>query len=160
MNSIEDILANTARDLGICNEGFERMKKASSKDELIDYYIECPDWCLERNFPDLQTLRDHFGGVTEKGVFVDKTFNGELLNNLQVYVFHNCKGTIKVGLNVDKAIISMLYLAKNCRPNTAGVGDIIPRMRTKVPLYIFGKNDFSAKDNKFVQFTIYKHNLL
>lgn len=127
---------------------------------MVDYYVANPDWCLERNFPDLQTLREHFADCEERGVFVDRTFQGEVLNDLQTYIFHNCKGTIKVGLNVEKAIIPMLYLANGCRLQIVGMGDITPRIPSQVPVYVFGDCDYVAQDNKHVNFSIYKHKLL
>ena len=159
MDSLKDKLINTAHAKGICAEGYKKLHDLN-KDELVDYYLSIPDWCLERDFPDLQTLRDHFSNAGKMGVFVDHTFHGELLNDLQTYIFHNCKGTIKVGLNVDKAIIPMLYLANGCRLRIVGVGDVAPKKPSEVPVYVFGKNDYSAKDNKYVVFNIYKNELI
>lgn len=154
------LLIGDARRLGICAEGFGKMSRAASKDELVDYYVQNPDWCLERDFPTMQILTDSFSDCEDKGVFVDKTFHGEVLNDLQAYVFHNCKGTIKVSLNVEKAIIPMLYLANGCRLRIVGTGEVVPKRPMEVPVYVFGQNDYSAKDNKFVKFNIYKHKLL
>lgn len=160
MNDIRDSLIHGAHDKGICAEGYKQMLESSDIDSLVNYYVANPDWCLERNFPDLQMLTEKFANCENKGVFVNKIFKGELLNDLQTYIFHNCKGTIKVGLNVDKAIIPMLYLANRCRLRIVGVGDIKPQIPSEVPIYTFGKNDYSARDNKFVKFNIYKHDLL
>lgn len=159
---LKEKLIRDARAKGICAEGFKRISD-DEIDALVDYYLEIPDWCLERNFPSLQMLRDHFCNVEEKGVFVGKKFHGELLNDLQTYVFHNCKGTVKVGLNVEKGIIPMLYVANGCRLRFVGVGDYAPKNpdeRSVVPLYTFGKNDISAKSNKYVEFTTYKNDLI
>lgn len=162
MADLKDQLIEGAITKDVCDKGLSRMK-ASTVDALIDYYLEMPDWCLERDFPSLDFLRENFTGIEDKGVFVDKTFKGELLIDKQVYVFHNCKGTIKVGLNVDKALIPMLYIANGCKLKIQGVGELIPRKkdnRAMVPIYSFGKNDVSAKDNNWVKFIHYRHNLL
>lgn len=151
-----------ARLKGICVDGYSEMR-TDNLDMLVDYYIKNPDWCLERDYPTLQFLKEHFSNIEDRGVFVNKTFHGELLNDLQSYIFHNSKGTIKVGLNVDKAIIPMLYLANGCRLRIIGVGDWKPsrtKDRTLVPIYSFGRNDISAKDNVYVEFVHYKHNLI
>lgn len=153
-------LIEGAVKLGICHDGAKEMRGSTDIDTLVDYYVANPDWCLERDFPDMQMLRCHFADVSNKGVFVDRTFNGETLNDLQTYIFHNCKGTIRVGLNVDKAIIPMLYLANGCRLRVVGVGDVVTKVPSQVPVYVFGKNDISAKDNKYVSFNIYKHELI
>ena len=160
MNNLKEILINTAHAKGICAEGYKQMLGSADIGVMVDYYIANPDWCMERDFPTLPMLRNHFTNVSNKGVFVDRTFNGELLNDLQTYIFHNCKGTIKVGLNVDKAIIPMLYLANGCRLHIMGVGEVIPKKPSEVPVYVFGMNEVSARDNKYVKFITYKHDLV
>ncbi|MCM1068196.1 MAG: hypothetical protein NC418_11545 [Muribaculaceae bacterium] len=159
MDSLKETLIKGARDCGICRDGYTSMFRSESTDALIDYYIQNPDWCLERNYPDIQTLTDHFSDIEDRGVFVGKTFNGEILNDKQAYIFHNCKGTVKVALNVEKCIIPMLYVANGSRLRIVGVGDSVPRRPSEVPVSIFGRNDVSAKSNKFVKFNIYKVNV-
>lgn len=160
MENLKDSLLNTAHAKGICSEGYKQMLESAGVDAMVDYYVANPDWCLERSFPDLQTLTEKFSDCEDKGVFVNKTFNGELLNDLQTYIFHNCKGTIKVGLNVDKAIIPMLYLANGCRLRILGVGDTVPKVPSEVPVYVFGKNDVSARNNKYVLFRMFPNKLI
>ncbi len=159
---LKEVLMNEARAMGICKTGYQNMR-GDNIDALVDYYITNPDWCLERNYPTLALLKENFSDIESKGVFVGKTFHGELLNDLQTYIFHGCKGTIKVGLNVEKGIIPMLYLANGCRLHIVGVGDIKPKKaseRSVVPVYTFGKNDVSAKENKYVKFIHYKTELI
>lgn len=147
-----------ARRGGICAEGYGKMREYD-RDKLIDYYLENPDWCLERNYPTLSELREHFSDIEDKGVYMDKTFHGELMNDLQVYIFHNCKGTIKVGLNIEKAIIPMLYVANGCRLRIVGTG-ILAKKPSEIPVYIFGENDVSARDNRFVKFKKYSNDII
>ncbi len=147
-----------ARKKGICAEGYSQMR-ADDMDSLIDYYVENPDWCMERNFPDYRTLKAEFSDCEDKGVFVGRRFHGELLNDLQAYIFHKCSGTIKVGLNSDKSLIPMLYLANNCKLRIVGVGVFRSRNkkdRIRVPVYVFGDNALSAKDNNYVQYAIFR----
>lgn len=160
MNNIKDILINTAHAKGICAEGYKQMLGSTDANAMVDYYVHNPDWCLERDFPTLPILSEQFANCEDKGVFVNKTFHGEVLNDLQTYIFHNCKGTIKVGLNVEKAIIPMLYLANGCRLRIVGIGEAVTKTPSVVPVYVFGKNDYSAKDNKYVNFSIYKNELI
>lgn len=158
MNEYIEQLSKEALKLGICAYGEERMFSSDLSD-LVDYYISVPNWGMEREFPSLKELREHFSNFEEKGVFVDKEFHGELLNDLQTYIFHHCKGTVKVGLNVDKAIIPMIYIGNGCRLRFVGVGEYKPQRaeeRTEIPVYIFGKNDVSARSNMYVHFI--KHN--
>lgn len=149
-----------ARSGGICSEGFLTMKHTHSLGELVDYYVANPDWCMERDYPSLDVLREHFAHIESKGVFVDKHFKGELLNERQAYIFHNCRGTIKVGLNVDKSLIPMLYVGNGCRLCIVGTGEVRSRrkaMSVRVPVYIFGKNDVTARSNDYVTFVKYKN---
>lgn len=162
MENIKEKLMELGRSKGICQTGYERMS-VSDINELVDYYLEMPDWCLERNFPSLALLKENFSNCEDKGVFVGKTFHGELLNDLQTYIFHGCKGTIKVGLNIKKSIIPMLYLANGCKLHIVGTGDVKPPKnseRSNVPIYTFGKNDVSARDNVYVTFTHHKAELI
>lgn len=159
MDSLKDKLIAEAHKQGICAEGYKQMLESADVDAMVDFYVANPDWCLERNFPDMKTLREHFADVRDKGVFVGETFHGELLNDLQAYVFHNCKGTIKVGLNVDKGMAPMLYLANGCRLCVVGVGPIA-KEPTQIPVYVFGKNDLSARNNRRVTFKVKEHHLI
>lgn len=162
MKNLKEQLMEQAREKGICVDGYSEMR-AGNVDGLVLYYIQNPDWCLERDFPDLKSLKENFSDIEDRGIYVGKHFRGEILNELQTYIFHKCTGTVKVGMNVDKAIIPMLYVANGCKLHFVGIGDFAPKdkdNRPKVPIYTFGKNDVSAKDNKWVKFIHYKHDML
>jgi len=159
---LKEILMKEARERGICDDGFRTIMSGSAED-MVQHYLSIPDWCLERNFPTLPVLKKHFADLGDKGVFVGRTFHGEVLNDLQTYVFHKCTGTIKVGLNIERGIIPMLYLANGCKLHIVGTGDIRPKKakeRSVVPIYTFGSNDVSAWDNRYVKFTRYKSELI
>ncbi len=165
MKDIRTVLLHAAHEKGICADGYRQMLESADIDALIDYYVANPDWCMERNFPDLETLREHFADAGEKGVFVDRTFHGELLNDRQVYIFHNCRGKIKINLNVEKSIIPMLYFANGCNMTVdfyqpASVSSVRRLPPVKVPIYSFGKNDVTAESDENVKFKIYKHDLV
>lgn len=151
MKDIKDFLVEGARNGGICLEGYNRMKD-SDLDQLIEYYIQNPDWCLERNFPDLQTLSTEFANIQHKGVYINHEFNGEVLNDLQAYIFHNCKGIIKTRLNVEQCIIPMFYFGNNCDLAIECEEDI------HIPLYIFGENNVTTSGGAL--FNIYRHKLI
>jgi len=160
MSDIKQILMSDARAKGICIDGYNEIHHISDKGELVNYYTANPDWCLERDFPSLAFLKEYFSDCEDKGVFIGKAFHGELLNDLQAYIFHNCKGTIKVGLNVDKAIIPMLYLANGCRLRIVGVGTKAQKQPSQIPVYSFGINDISAKSNRYVKFLRYSNDVI
>lgn len=161
MELSKEELIRLAMDKGICRAGAEQMERLGPE-ELVGYYVTNPDWCLERDFPDLRMLSDSFADCEEHGVFVNREFHGELLNDLQTYIFHHCRGTVRVGLNVDKGIIPMLYLANGCRLRIVGAGDVVPpkpSARSVVPVYVFGKSDVSARDNRYVRFNRYNNDV-
>lgn len=122
-----------ARRGGICAEGYGLMH-GYDRDGLIDYYVQNPDWAIERGFPCIELLRREFSDIEDKGVFVGKTFDGEVFDKLQVYIFHDCKGTIKVAMDYENAVIPMLYFANGCNIRVECEQKNDPAIN--VPLYI------------------------
>ena len=122
-----------ARNSGICAEGYGKMR-GYDRDEMIQYYLANPDWCLERDFPSMRLLRREFSDIEDKGVFVGKTFDGEVFDKLQAYIFHDCKGTIKVAMDYENAVIPMLYFANGCKIRVECEQKNDPAIN--VPLYI------------------------
>lgn len=152
IEQIKDRLMAEAREKGICLDGYKEMR-SDDKHALVDYYLAHPDWCLSRGFPDMETLVSEFGDCGDKGVYVGRRFNGETLDSRQVYVLHGCEGWIRTGLNVEAGIIPMFYIANGCRIRLTGTGDKIRGISPSiVPVYIFGKNDVAARDNRYVRF--------
>ena len=161
MNKIQlkEMLMEEARRGGICAEGYGLMR-GYDRDELIAYYVANPDWCMERDFPSLEILRSEFSDIEDKGVYVGKTFNGEVFSDKQVYIFHDCKGTIRVAMDYDNAVIPMLYFANGCRMRVTCTQKENLKSPIDVPLYIFGKNDIQARSNIYAKFLKHKHGLL
>lgn len=155
---IESLLAD-AHKLGICKDGYKRMLE-NSRDGLLKFYLECPDWCLERNFPNLADLKENWTDCEDYGVFVGKQFKGETLSGLQAYIFHNCTGHIHVAMDYEKAIIPMLYFANNCRISVKCNQQENKVKPIIVPIYEFGKNQIKLKDNLYARFNRVKHNLI
>lgn len=142
---------------GVCDEYSNLVRRAKTEDDALLLYRRGIDWCLERNSPSLSLLREHKEACERNGIFLDCTFHGELLNDNMVYIFHNCKGTINVDLNVEKKIIPMLYFANGCeitirRCEDSNISTIF------VPIYIFGANKITTENTDFVQFKIFKEN--
>lgn len=157
MYSIRENLIREAKSKGICNEGLKRIV-CGDVDAMIEYYIRIIDWSLENGFPDLETLRAEFSGFEDKGIYVGKTFSGEVFDKLQTYVFHDCKGTIRVAMDYENAVIPMLYFANGCDILVECEQKNIPAI--KVPVYVFGDNDIIAADNDNAKFKFYKKDLV
>lgn len=130
---LKETLMKDARRGGICAEGYGLMR-GYDRDELIAYYVQNPDWSIERSFPNLELLRREFADIEDKGVFVGKTFDGETFAKLQAYIFHDCKGTIKVAMDYENAVIPMLYFANGCNIRVECEQKNDPAIN--VPLYI------------------------
>ena len=138
----------------MCAENRTALDEVESMHDAIALYKKTIDWALEEGYPCMDTLRHYFSDCEVDGVFVDKEFHGETLNDHQVYVFHNCKGTIHVGLNIDRRIIPMLYFANGCDMDIRGISGQGNQVR--VPLYIFGANRIGAEQSEDIECLIYK----
>lgn len=130
---LKETLMEDARRGGICAEGYGLMR-GYDREGLIGYYVANPDWSIERNFPSLKLLRREFSDIENKGVFVGRTFDGEVFDKLQAYIFHDCKGTIRVAMDYDNAVIPMLYFANGCNIRVECEQKNDPAIN--VPLYI------------------------
>ena len=151
----KDNLLRCGKLNSMCAENISALKECESKSDAIQLYKKTIDWALERGYPSLETLRSEFAECHDDGLFIDHTFNGETLNEHQVYIFHNCKGTIRVGLNSDKAIIPMLYFANGCEMKVEGINAVrvVPDI---VPCYVFGGNSITAENDINAIFRIYR----
>lgn len=151
----KDTLLRYGKLNSMCAENIDALKECETKSDAIKLYKKTIDWALERNYPNLDILRFEFADCQDEGLFIDHTFNGETLNEHQVYVFHNCKGTIKVGLNAKKAIIPMLYFANNCEMTIEGT-NAMRVMPDIVPCYVFGYNEITAHNDINAIFRIHR----
>ena len=153
--SWKEYLLRKARLNSMCLEQLDALRGCETKDEAVNLYKKTIDWALERNYPPVNFIRNEFGNCEDLGIFIDKDFHGELLDEHQCYVFHNCRGTIMVEMNTSEKIIPMLYFANGCditvkrssEPHTLPI---------KVPLYIFGDNTVIANDCDDIVFRIYR----
>ena len=136
----------------MCTENIDGLRSCETKDDAVNLYKKTIDWALEKGYPALSFIREEFGNCEHLGLFVDKEFHGEVLDQHQCYVFHNCKGYIRVDLNVSKSIIPMLYFANGC-DIAVGRADSPHTMPIRVPLYIYGENIIKAQDDEDIIFT-------
>ena len=151
----KDTLLRYGKLNSMCAENIDALKECETKSDAIQLYKKTIDWALERNYPNLEILRSDFSNYENEGLFIDHTFNGEILNEHQVYIFHNCKGTIKVGLNTDKAIIPMLYFANGCEMIIEGT-NAMRVMPDIVPCYVFGYNDITTHSDINAIFRVHR----
>lgn len=146
MTSWKEYLLRQARLESMCTENIDALRVCETKADAVALYKKTIDWALEKNYPPVNFIRSEFGDCEDLGIFIDKTFYGEILNEHQCYVFHNCRGHVSVDINLEKKIIPMLYFANGCNISVSCASQI------KVPLYIFGENNIEADDT----FRIYR----
>lgn len=137
----------------MCAENRDALESITSKGEAIGLYKKTIDWALEEGYPNLATLRRDFADCEAYGVFVGKHFTGEILYQHEVYVFHNCTGTIRTGLNIKRKIIPMLYFANGCNMDIKGIPGSATRPR--VPLYVFGDNRVAGESSDDIECKVY-----
>lgn len=157
-NTWKSHLQSLAREKGMCADNRAYLNACENKEDAIRLYKQTIDWALENEYPDIEFLRKEFSNCQGDGIFVDQRFNGQPLSEHQVYVFHHCTGTIRVGLNLAKKIIPMCYFANNCDMTILGFeGERI--FPDRVPLYIFGENNINAKNSPSIEVRIFKHKI-
>lgn len=160
MEDIKQQLINSAIEKGVCLQGQKHMDESDIA-SLVDYYVQNPDWCLERDYPALDTLIKYFSNVTDFGVYVGEQFQGETLTKKQTYILHHCCGLIYTGLDVATQTIPMFYVANGCRIKFRGVEETVKGVPPSVvPITVYGKNDVSARSNGAVRFSVSNANFV
>lgn len=139
----------------MCAENRHALDGVDTKSDAIALYKKTIDWALEEGYPNLSTLRRDFSDCESYGIFIDKHFNNERLTDHQVYVFHNCTGTVRTGLNVKRRIIPMMYFANGCNMNVRGIAG--SAMQVRVPLYVFGDNRVIGEQSDDILCKIYTY---
>lgn len=150
-------LQRLAREKGMCADNRAYLNACETKEDAMRIYKQTIDWALEVEYPDLDFLRKEFNDCENNGLYIDHHFDGDILNEQQVYVFHNCTGTIRVGLNLAKKIIPMCYFANNCDMTILGIETEEGFLPDRVPLYIFGENNINASNSNSMEVRVYKH---
>lgn len=149
----QNILLREARKNGMCAPNRDALRGSLTKSDAIRLYKKTIDWALEHRYPDLEILRSEFSHSEDCGVFVDKRFEGEVLDSQQCYVLHHCTGFFRTGLNVKQRIIPMIYIANDSNVRAEGKDDSLPRAAV-VPIYICDSK-VSATDTENVRFIKY-----
>lgn len=144
----------------ICKDGYGRALGAKNIEALADYYLTMPDWCMRRNFPKMEILREYSKGLEYKGIFVGKDFHGETIRGIQTCIFHDCQGMVNVEMDYDKSIIPMLYFANGCQMQITCEQTENKNAPITIPLYVFGGNNLIAEDNEYAEFITYKKNTI
>lgn len=148
---IKQQLIADAQAVGICSDGLAHLQD-STIDDAVGYYVQNPNWGIERNFPTLEFIAENFADCEDMGVFVNKQFKGEVLSGKQTYILHNCKGHVYVEMDYKKRIIPMLYLANGSRLSIRCNQQENKCSAIIVPIYVDESSQVKAKDNYFAKY--------
>lgn len=144
-------LISLAKSKGMCTTFSSCLKKVKTKADSLKLYEAGIDWALENDFAGIEFLRSNYTKreLESFGIYIDREFKGEVINNHIFQVFHNCTGSIKVELNRQKIIIPTLYLANGSSLNVEVDREI------DIAVYLFD----TAKINSTGKYLIRKVNL-
>lgn len=122
-------LKREAKGYDMCSEYFDRLDE--SKQNLISYYKQNPNECMEHRFPSIKLLEDYFNDEETRsmGVYVSQHM-GDHICNKQIYIFNNCTGSINVLFNREEQIYPMIYLGH-------GSNMKINILNSRSPIYMF-----------------------
>ena len=143
----------------LCANYRNPLERCDTAAQAIRLYKNCISWALQERYPTKEDLLGFASKETlaENGVFIDTEFDGERIDSHICCVFLGCKGWIRTGLNVEKAIIPMLYLSEGSRIKVK-VDDNIPTIPVELyygsrvggnvkKLAVKDCNHLTAKDN-------------
>lgn len=133
-------LAEIARNRGICKEGFERIASSVSIEELLNYYIEGIDFCLEHDFPSKEYLKKHGGEqLSTHGIYVDR--NSDLVNpKLGVFLGRTVSTIDYSGYQVSELFVKDVgFLTVSAKDNAFVVIDAFDDANVNVKVSGFSK---------------------
>ena len=98
----------------LCENYRNPLERCETAAQAIRLYKNCISWALQERYPTKEDLLNFASKevLAENGVFIDTEFDGERIDSHICCVFLNCKGRISTGLNIEKAVIPMLYLSE------------------------------------------------
>lgn len=153
-------IALEAKKNGICTEWFKEMTLFNSYSRLVEMYFKGDDWSLEKDFPNIQLLRTHKGGIAPYGLItdvVDKTY----LNVEKLAFFGDSKVKLEYSdFNIGENII----LRHNTVAKVIASGNSIVFIKTldnskvdiecsesaKVTVFDYGKNTQIVKSGNVI----------
>ena len=150
------MLADAAR-AGICRQYTGLLERCESLTDFLRLYRRGADWALENNVPSLDMLRRFSEERLDlHGIFIDRTFDGDVLWDRQVYILRNCKGTVRTGLNIEKRLSPIFYLSDGCDITfTSANAEHLVHVIT-VPVYTYGGSVAGSDDTLKLRCTIHK----
>jgi len=102
-----------ATENNICKEWQEKMKADLSFKNLCEMYFNGDDWSMEKDFPNIETLRNFKGKTEAYGLFTDYVGMPNIISKMAFF------GDSNVKLNFEgfakKQYVSMLIIRHNTK---------------------------------------------
>lgn len=112
--NLSDTMKEEAVSLGLCAQWTSEWEDNSSKDDMVEKFVDGIDFCIGRNWPSTKVMKKCFGDVIhDHGVYVDENvklsnpsmliLNGECVADIdynlagsgEIYVRHKCSLHLK-----------------------------------------------------------------
>lgn len=94
---LSDRLKKEAIGLGLCGKWTSEWTDDTTRDELVDKFVNGIDFCVQHDWPSTEVMKKSFGDVIHKhGVYVDENVNKEDPDTLVLN--GRCDGRITCGM--------------------------------------------------------------
>ena len=131
-----------------CRKGIDRLTECGSISDVMQLYRREADWALENDVPSLALLRQYKDERLDlHGLYIDREFDGETLWDKQVYILRNCKGTIRTGLNINKRLIPIFYIADGSELTFESANDVVVHP-ISIEVWLYGDSKVKCNDEK------------
>ena len=142
------MVVTDAEKAGVCGQYLELLERQKDLTNFLSLYRRGARWSLEHNVPRIDMLRQ----CTEErldlhGIYIDRHFDGDIFWDRQVYIFHNCTGTIRTGLNLDRRIAPILYFANGCNMRIESANADCITTPVHIPIYVYNNSHIEAEDS-------------
>ena len=140
-----------ARELGLCDKWYRGWDMHSTKQELIEKYLEGIDFCIQHDYPKLEFIREFFPKnlLERNGVYLDEEISDTQRRPTQPIVV--MLGKSKGELRYNSGCVANIYL----RHQSEATIEAADGARVFVEVYENAK--LIAKCDDFSKLFVYQH---
>ena len=103
MVDVKEELLNGALAVQGCADGLAQLGQATGKEEILQCFVDRVDFCLAKDFPTKEYLKEHFGDVLHrKGIYADERVE---ITRGNAILLGNCDATC----DLEGYAVSRLY---------------------------------------------------
>lgn len=143
----------------LCDNYKNPLERCQTPAQAIRLFKNCISWALQERYPTKEELLQFADKDTlaENGVYIDREFNGECINDFICCVFINCTGIIKTGYNMQKKILPMFYLSEGSGLEIIPDRNLLPR---SIPIELYYGSNVYLSNRNADKFIVYDYNHL